>query len=91
MQGLAGRLRRLGAPELLDDHVAGDGLALTQREQGEQGAMLFPTQLDDTLAVADLERPEQQEIGHVQTDCGLVPPRQQGRERDGCAACVSDG
>ena len=56
-------------PQVVDQAVGGDDLALAQEEPREQRAVLLPRQLDHTVALPDLERAEDAEL-HLP----LVPP-----------------
>ena len=57
-----GVLGWIAAPELLDQPVARDHPARIEQEQGEEAALLGPTQANHPLALAHLERAEDGEV-----------------------------
>ena len=50
------------APEFVDQPVARDDLVRVQQEDHEEGALLRPTDRDDSAVLPDLERPEKPEL-----------------------------
>jgi len=65
-------LRRLVAPELVDQAVGGDDLVGVEQEKREEGAALPASELERTVAIEHLERPEQPKL-HAMPPSG--PPR----------------
>jgi hypothetical protein len=55
-------LRRLFAPELLDQPVAGDHLVRAQQEERKEGAALLTPELDHSAAIEHLKWAEQPEL-----------------------------
>ena len=53
-----GSLRRVVAPELVDEPPRRDHLARAQREKREQGALFLAAHVDDATVDVDLEWPE---------------------------------
>ena len=55
-------LRRILAPELVDQAVGGDDLVLMKEEDGENGALPRPAEGDRPFTVRRLERPQNSEV-----------------------------
>ena len=58
LQDLGGGRRRILAPELVDDHVAGERLVRVEEEQRQDRALLGAAERELSLAVERLKRPE---------------------------------
>jgi hypothetical protein len=55
LEGASGLRRRLLSPELVDDSVEGDHAVAGQEQDGDDGALLEPAQLERPVAIGDLE------------------------------------
>jgi hypothetical protein len=62
LQGSVRVGRRVLAPELVDEAVARDGLAAVQKEDREDASLSRPAERQLPLAVAYLERAENEEV-----------------------------
>ena len=60
---VAGRIRRILAPERVDQGVARDDLVRLQQQGGEERPGLLPAECDRLTVGADGKRPEQLELG----------------------------
>ena len=50
------------APQILEQRVDGDGASGLEREPGEQRALPRPAEADGRAVVADLQRPEDEDV-----------------------------
>lgn len=69
LERFRGRARRPLAPELVDQPVARDRLVRVQKKEDKESPLLPGTERKHSIAVSDLDRPEDPELHEV-----IVPP-----------------
>jgi hypothetical protein len=72
LEGARGLRRRLLSPELVDEAVERDHAVGGQEQDGEDGALLEPAELQHPVTIGDLEGPENPEL-HVKGRIGGPP------------------
>ena len=68
------RLRRPLAPELVDQSIGRDHLAVIDQEQGKEGSLLLARERNGGTAVDDLEGAEDPKLEHPLVVHDLLPP-----------------